>query len=281
MSNELISQPQASLGEILIAANVLTKEQVESVIDFQKNNSDRFGEAAVRLGYLTERDLAWALARQFSYPMLADDARPELRLGVEPFSPFSERIRDLRAAIIKGAGSGSRVQPFMLTGDVQGVGTTFIAANLAVAFGQIEGKTLLLECNFRRPRIASLFGVANSHGLTSVLSRRSEPEVVRPFAEFPSLYVLPAGSVPPNPTELLQGSGLTKLLSQLSDRFDYIVIDAPPWSDYSDAQIILETVGVGALIVNRGLSKQGVVAEVSNHMARISRRFLGVVMNDC
>jgi protein-tyrosine kinase len=187
-----------SLGDILQRSKGLTPEQVDQALDYQKQHGIRFGEAAVALGFARAEDVVWALAQQFHYPYApASDAlglNDELVMACTPFLEEVEAFRDLRSQLLMGVlGDPSERRALAITSSDVGDGKTFISANLAVAFSQLPGRTLLIDANLRQPRLHTLFGVEATTGLTSVLVGRTEPNVIRPIEQLPNLYLMPAG----------------------------------------------------------------------------------------
>jgi protein-tyrosine kinase len=128
-------------------------------------------------------------------------------------------------------------------------GRSYMAANLAIVFSQLGGRTLLIDANLRQPRQHELFKLQGDYGLSDVLAGRADLTVVTRATVFPDLSVLPAGTVPPNPDELIS-RGLKNCLQQLQITFDVILIDTPAAELGIGAHIIALHCG-GALLVAR------------------------------
>ncbi|MES2091910.1 MAG: polysaccharide biosynthesis tyrosine autokinase, partial [Pseudomonadota bacterium] len=244
----------ASLGDILRRTKGLSASQVTEALNYQNDNKVRFGDAVVALGLALPEDIVWALSQQFHYPYTPTAKlalNEELVVANDPFSEEVEAFRDLRSQLLMSvmAGQENRSALALVSPDV-GDGKSFIAANLAVAFSQLPGRTLLIDADLRAARLHHLFGVESGPGLTSILAGRAEANVIKPVSHLPNLYLLPAGVGAPNPVELLQQSAFSLLLCDLQSKFDYVLVDTPAASHGSDARIIAMHCG-SALVIGR------------------------------
>ena len=237
-----------SIGDIIREARKLAPEQVDAVVAYQHEHRVRFGEAAIALGFATEQDVLSALSKQFHYPYSPEEQHckfsDELVVANEPFSQQAEAFRAIRSRLIlhRSGGDGSRRAVAVVSPD-SGDGKTFFSANLAVALSQLGGRTLLVDADLRGPRQHSIFGMANTMGLSGVLSGRAEANVIQRVADLPSLYVLPVGNVPPNPLELFERPVFGLLMNELSSKFDYVVVDTPAAMYGADASVIASKCG--------------------------------------
>ena len=159
---------ERSIGQIISEANNLSPEQIEQILVYQRESGVRFGEAAVALGLANTDDVLWALAQQFHYPYASDgknSLNPELVVGATPFSEQAEAFRTIRSHLIMSVYSQEGPRPAIaVVSPDSGDGKTFFAANLAVAFSQLPGRTLLIDADMRTPRIHELFNLPSSSG---------------------------------------------------------------------------------------------------------------------
>lgn len=278
--NNIVESKSSVIGNIFSEANSLSPDQIQSILDYQRSSGMRFGEAAVKLGFVKEQDVLSALARQFNYPLLAQASWPDLVAGTDPFCPFAEAMRDLRTSLLQAIPGSGRMRPIAFSSATPEAGTSFLLANLAVTFAQLRGRTLLVDANLRRPKLSQFFNVTSTSGLSGILAGRSEAEFIRPIPDFESLFLLPSGAIPPNPTELLQSGVLSDFMIQLEGKFDYVLVDCPTWAGHSDAKLIFQAVGAGALVVNRYKSKVADVQRAAVEAKRYAALFLGTVLND-
>ena len=153
--------PDRSIGDILAELRNLSAEQVEKVLQHQRQKGVRFGEAAVALGLASKDDVLFALAQQFDYPYAPQESRaasPELVALNEPYSPRAEHFRALRTQLTMrlGIDAEARRAIAVISPDA-GDGKTYCAANLAVALAQLGGRVLLVDADMRGPRLHEVF----------------------------------------------------------------------------------------------------------------------------
>src|SRR5699024_5779233 len=155
----------------------------------------------------------------------------------DPGSPRAEAFRILRTNLqFLGAGDNARV--FMLSSAVPGEGKTHVVGNLAVVLAQSGARVALVEADLRKPRLAQLMGIEGAVGMSDVLIGAAElDDVVQPWGA-DNLYVLPAGRVPPNPSELLGSHAMKTLLDDLKQQVDYVLIDAAPILPVADSIVL-------------------------------------------
>jgi chain length determinant protein tyrosine kinase EpsG len=218
------------LGQLLLDSGKLSAADAERVLRLQKTENLRFGDAALRLGLVSEQDLLLALARQFDYPYLAPGAfgfSEELVAAYQPFTPQVEQLRALRSQLmLRWFGTGQRSLALVGSG---ATGTmSNLAANLAVVFSQLGERTLLIDANLRRPMLQGLFNLQARQGLSDVLIGRASSEVAVRIEPLLGLTVLSAGTQPPNPAELLARPVFSGLLERSADQFDVILVNTAP-----------------------------------------------------
>ena len=273
-----------SIGNLIAEANNLSYDQVEQVLAHQRSTGQKFGEAAVDLGFAKKEDVLWALSQQFHYPYAADGRKQvssELVVATNPFDTPAEFFREVRSQIIANVFNVSDVRPALAvcspnTGD----GKSFFAANLAVAFSQLGSRTLLVDADLRTPRLHQMFGLsAVTGGLSGVLSGRAETNVIRPIEALPSLYLLPVGVVPPNPLELVQGLAFDMLLNELTRKFDYVIVDTPAAEHGADARVIAAKCGASVAICRQGATEAKSMASLIASLKKVCPTFAGVIMN--
>jgi protein-tyrosine kinase len=259
----------ALLGRLLLEAGKLSEIDVNRVVVAQRKKNLRFGEAARRLGLVTEEDVAQALALQFGYPYVTSDSRldPTLIAAHQPFGAAAEALRELRSQL-QLRWFNEKNNTLAVVAARRRSGCSHLAANLAIAFAQLGQRTLLIDANLRRPSQHALFNGAPGVGLSNLLVGRCElDEVLTPVAPFADLKVIYAGTQPPNPQELLSRAPFRYLLEMASKSFDAIIIDTPPILEFADAQIVAAATG-GCLLTTRRHRTR--VVDVESAMARFA-----------
>ncbi len=164
------------------------------------------------------------------------EKRP-LIVHADPRSPRSESFRTLRTNLQFLDVDGD-ARTFVISSAGPGEGKSTTAANLAIALAETGSRVALVDGDLRLPRVADYMAIEGGVGLTDVLIGRVDVADVLQKWGTNSLYVLPSGAVPPNPSELLGSDAMTRLLKTLSDYFDVIIIDAPPLLLVTDAAVI-------------------------------------------
>jgi len=272
------------LGDILSRTAGLTADQVQQVLDHQRDHGGRFGEAVVALGLARHEDVVWALSQQFHYPYLPLDERDvseELVVANQPFADHVERFRELRSQLLLGAMAPQQGQHALaILSAEKGAGKTFIAANLAVAFSQLAGRTLLIDADLRNARLHDVFGVESSPGLSGILAGRCEANVITPVKRLPNLFLLPAGVRSPNPTELLHRASFGLLIRDLLNSFDHVLIDTPAASLGADARIIANHCGAAMLIGSKGQSQLPPLQKLVKQLTSSQVKIAGVLVNE-
>jgi protein-tyrosine kinase len=273
-----------AIGEILRKAKGLTEHQITQVLAYQSKHNIRFGDAAVALGFAKSADVMWALSQQFHYhyaPGSDKVLHDELVMANQPFSDEVEIFRDLRSQLTLELFSPGqkRCAVAVVSSDI-GDGKTFIAANLAVAFSQLPGRTLIIDADMRSPRLHEVFGLENGSGLSAILAGRIPPNVIRPVTALPNLFMLPVGALPPNPLELVQNPGFELLVQELVSKFNYVVVDTPAAAHGSDARVIAARCGAALVVGRKDNTRATKVQQLVNQLNKGNTRLAGVVMND-
>lgn len=276
--------PDRSIGAFIQKARKLSDAQVKQIIVCQAELGLRFGEAAVALKLASNDDVLWALAQQFQYPYdpRQRNANPELVVAARPFSDESEVFRELRSQLLLGVMSPDqpRCALAIVSPDI-GDGKTYLAANVAVAFSQLGGRTLLVDADLRTPRQQEMFGICDSpSGLGGILSGRAEKNVIQQLINLPSLFVLPAGTIPPNPLELVQRPSFGLLIHEMLKKFDHVVIDTPATVHGADSRVIAAKCGAALAIGRKGRTRMNAMNSLLSALSSGPSKLAGVVMNE-
>ena len=273
-----------AIGDYIRQARSLSEPQIREVLQYQRANGLRFGEAAIALKLATSDDVLWALSQQFHYPYATGEKTPfddELVAATEPFGEEAEAFRELRSQLMMGvlaAGSPSRALA-VLSPD-SGDGKTYFAANMAISLSQLGGRTLLLDADMRTPRQHLLFGVPNTAGLSNLLAGRSENNLIHQIKELPTLFVLPVGTLPPNPLELVQRPAFGLLIQELLTKFDHVVVDTPAAVHGADSRVLAARCGAAVVIGRRGRTRVKSLKSLLGALAASPVKLAGVMLND-
>lgn len=231
------------------------------------------GEANVRA--ITDAPILGGIAYD------ANAAKRPLTLRTDPRSPRAEAFRSLRTNL-QFIDPDASNRSYVITSSIESEGKTTTAVNVALALADSGANTILVDADLRRPKVASFLSIEGSIGLSDVLiGKVSLEDALQVSADEneKSLYVLPAGTIPPNPSELLGSKRMASLVDSLIAEFDYVIIDAPPLLPVTDGAI-LSKLCYGALVVcATGKTKTTQLSQALQRLTNIDSRVIGVVLN--
>lgn len=205
-------------------------------------------------------------------------ARRPLIVHDDPRSPRAEAFRTTRTNLqFFAANEDARV--FVVSSAAPGEGKSHVVANLAVVLAETGARVALVEADLRRPRLAQVMGIEGAAGLSDVLiDRASLADVIQHWGTG-NLTVLPAGQIPPNPSELLGSAKMRELLDKLRESVDYVLLDAPPVLPVTDAAI-LSTYASGSLLISSiGHTKQQDLEHAIESLENVGGKVLGLIVN--
>jgi capsular exopolysaccharide synthesis family protein len=142
----------------------------------------------------------------------------------------------------------------MITSSISGEGKTFVAINLAISLTLTGKKVAIMEMDLRKPKLSKMLKVNKSPGITNYLIGKASLEEISRQTEIPNLYVVSAGAIPPNPTELIQGEKFRELINELKERYDYLLLDTAPVSPVTDAQLLQEFADINMFVIRHGVT---------------------------
>ncbi len=163
----------------------------------------------------------------------------------------------------------------------KGEGKSTATANLAISFSKMGKKVLLMDCDLRRPNIHNLIRLQNNAGLSEVLGKfRNFDDVVNKEV-LPCLDVLTAGSIPPNPSELLASSNFEGLLHEMESKYDYIIVDTPPVGIVTDSLILKDYISGYVLVVRERVTTHGDIEKAIQSIDLADSKVLGFLKVGC
>ena len=235
---------------------------------------------------------------RFPYPLLGqipDMAGTARRKG----PPQEEQLQEERLRIL-GSGGASRAREaykalrtnvtfsladeapckvLAVTSALQSEGKSLTALNLALSFAEMERRVLLVDCDLRRPKLSRLLGLRAPTGLSGILT---DPEgsggAILPGPR-PGLHILPAGEVPPGPSELLASARFRRLVGKLREKYDYILLDTPPVGVVTDACVLAPVCSGVLFVVRAGVSDLNAVGYALGRLEYARAKILGFVFN--
>jgi len=207
-----------------------------------------------------------------------DAPKHPLIVQADPHSPRAEAFRTLRTNL-QFVDVANHPRSIVFTSSLPGEGKTTTVANLAITMAASGARVCVIEGDLRRPRLLEYMGMDGSFGLTNVLIGRADlSDVLQQFTDT-GVYVIGAGSVPPNPSELLGSAAMIKTLRELESRFDVVIIDTPPLLPVTDAAVLSTIAGGTVVVVGAGRVDRDHLARSLQSLDAVQGRVLGLVLN--
>jgi succinoglycan biosynthesis transport protein ExoP len=203
----------------------------------------------------------------------------ELVTQGRPQSQMAESYRALRTSLLLSS-IGAPPKVILVTSALPQEGKTTTSMNTSIVLAQKGGKVLIIDADLRRPSIHKALGMGPRTGLSNVLTGSASLEqAVVQSSILPSLYVLPAGTPPPNPAELLASSQMREILAKLREQYDHIVIDTPPTLSVTDAVIMSTNADTVVLVIRSGQTTKQALRRARDLLMRVNARVAGVLLN--
>jgi protein-tyrosine kinase len=295
-----------SLADALIAHVGLSQEDVARITETMRAQRFSFEEAACHLNLATRKDTAdvkaWLRGRASGgggsggiFEKAVHNVRFDtstaltVRQGIVQRGsllqhtnsvghPRNEQISSLTTDLMLLSDSTQRSKPFAFVSPGRHEGRSQLCAELAIAFARLGRRTLLVDADFRHPRQHVLFNSDNQWGLSQALAQDNAP-YLNTVEGLPQLTVLTSGPVPDNPLELLSQSRFARLMTGLGNKYDFIVIDTPPVSQYPDALQIASLVRHVVAVGRAGATSLKDMKDMLRRLAVANATTLGAVFN--
>ncbi len=211
--------------------------------------------------------------------------KKELIVQKEPKSPISETFRTLRTNI-QFMSTNKKLKTLLITSTFPGEGKSWVSSNLAVTFAQAGNKVILIDADMRKGRQYTIFGVSPRPGLSNYLSGidiegSDEIDISKYIqkTEVENLLIMTAGNIPPNPSELLVSPQMNKLLEDLKEVCDIIIIDGTPCELVTDSVILSRIADSTVIVTAYKETKKDYLERVIKNIQNVGGRLAGVVVN--
>lgn len=206
-----------------------------------------------------------------------------------PKAPVSESVRLLRTNLAFLA-PDKKNKVFMITSSIPGEGKSWVCANLAISFAQANKRVLIIDADLRKGRQHRIFNKQNNMGLADYLQNAArvedEPQIQDEFlmkvinqTEIPNLCLITSGSVPPNPSELLDTQAFDHLIETVREGFDIIIFDMPPVSIVADGLVICKKVDFVLLVSASDVTKKDILLNSKKSIEQVGGKIAGVILN--
>lgn len=195
----------------------------------------------------------------------------------KPKSIVAESYRTLRTNI-QYSSFDKEIKTIVVTSAEAAEGKSTVSGNLALSFAQNEKKVIIIDCDLRKPSVHKNFKISNLVGLSEVLIGKEKLEdVIQHRNE--NLDILPSGKIPPNPSEMLSSTAMTKLIERLRDEYDIIILDSAPLQAVTDAQVLSTKADGTILVIRANRTNRDAVIEAKNLLSKVDANIIGTVLH--
>lgn len=205
----------------------------------------------------------------------------ERRCILTPKSDFfiREAYKTLRTNVMFSLTGEAPCKMIVVTSALQGEGKSVTATNLALSFAELGKRVLLMDCDLRRPKLGRLLNLSAPVGLSNVLMAPDllEKALVRGYGT--GIDIILAGDIPPNPSELLSSARMEKLLGQIKEQYDYIIVDTPPINMVTDGMVLAPQSDGALFVVRANQSDRNSVGYAIDQLDYAQAKVLGFVLN--
>jgi protein-tyrosine kinase len=293
------------VADALLLLFRLPDEAIESINDAKKSLHISFSEAALHTGLVTQNELDQAMewvrrqslnegrgiveealrrsssSRREVVVWEGERLQPgkELILAHDPYNIRSETIRSLRTELLMRTNGRRGAAIFALLSCDAQEGRSQLCAELAIAFAQLGSRTLLVDGDMRRPRQHLLFGADNQVGLAQALVDGGAAARMYGIEGVPQMALMTSGAPPPNPLELLSGNRFDRLVADWRRSYEFVVIDTPPASQYSDSLPVATAAGNVVVLGKKNATSFKALAELQRKLGTTHTRVVGAVIN--
>ncbi|RAW01476.1 capsular biosynthesis protein [Pseudochryseolinea flava] len=203
----------------------------------------------------------------------------QLIVYTKPRSAMAESFRALRSNLNYFTGNREHIV-FMVTSSVPGEGKSFTSLNLASVFAMAGKRTVIVGADLRKPKLFEELGLENKIGLSQYLSGMVGVEEVIQTTSVENLYLISGGPTPPNPSELLMRPAMEKLMANLRDQFDYIIVDTPPLSYVSDAFVLSKYADHSLFLVRQDFTPKTALLSLDDFFVAGKLSKISILFND-
>ena len=213
-------------------------------------------------------------------PRLTGRNKPSSPLLSDPRLPavFQEAFRAVRTNVLFSS-ADEAVRTILITSTGPGEGKTTVACNLAVSLAQTGRRVLIVDADMRKPRVHAMLGQSQAPGLSEALAGEVTAAQCAVGTSVPNLWLVPAGTIPPNPSDLLSSERCKQFIESLPESFDWVFIDSPPVMAVTDASLIAHLAAGVLFVVAAEQTKGPTAANALNQLDSANAKFVGAVLN--
>lgn len=175
--------------------------------------------------------------------------------------------------------ANNEIKSIIVTSEKPAAGKSIVSANIAVTYAQAGYKTLIIDGDMRKPTQQYNFETANYDGLSNLIIGKSDFDKAISSTRVENLDLLTSGPVPPNPSELIASNRFKNIYSQLMDMYDFILIDTPPVTSVTDAQVFLQIVKDCVMIIDTEKNNKNEIKKAKQLIEQADGHIIGAVLN--
>lgn len=207
----------------------------------------------------------------------------ELIVKNYPKSSVTEAIKTIRTNL-RFSSVNEKIKTILITSSISGEGKSFVSANLASTFANGNDKVLLIDCDLRRGRQQKLFGIITNSklGLSNLLIDDNWEKNLDEYinqTEVPNLDILPTGSIPPNPTVLLESKKIEKVMEELKKKYDLIILDTPPVIGITDTLVLSRLADTVLIVARAKKTTPEMLENTKEALENVNASIAGVILN--
>lgn len=264
-----ISLIGALAGMMIAVLIILLIDFLDNTVKDSETVANRYQLAV--LGEIQDRGIKKSRRREREHYLITDES--------VPFN-IIESYKTMRTNLIFSLSTCDK-KIISVSSSLPGDGKSMIASNISIALSQLdENKVLLIDADMRKPVQHSLFNVKNNVGISELLGKMKDKEACIQKTSINNLDVIPSGSLPPNPSELLGSEQMEKMLSEFSKEYDYIIIDMPPVNVVSDPLTIGKSIAGMIMVTHYGKTTYDDINEMMRRIQNSDTKVLGFVLNE-
>lgn len=194
-----------------------------------------------------------------------------------PKSISVEAYNSIRTSI-KYAAIDKPIKTIVVTSSVPGEGKSTIVGNIAMCLAKDGSRVLIIDCDLRKPTLHRKFKISNEKGLTDCLiNKNTLKEVVQQYSD--RMFIITAGTIPPNPSEIVGSKTMELFLKELSINYDYIVLDTPPLLAVTDAQLLASKCDATLFVIRAGKTKEKIIGKGYKELTNVNANVIGSILN--
>lgn len=194
-----------------------------------------------------------------------------------PRSISAESYRSIRTSI-NYSSVDRKIKTIVVTSSIAGEGKSTVSGNLACILSENKNKVLIIDCDLRKPSLHKKFKVSNEIGITDILVNKcTEKEAIMSVDK--GVDLITAGTLPPNPAEVIGSNTLKRFIDEMALRYDYVVIDTPPVMAVTDAQLLAAKCDGTVLVVRAKKTKGKYVKSAYNELEKVRANIIGSILN--